>query len=262
VSTIPRTTDSCQPPPPDDPYFYGFRERQERGPDGKKRLVSIPLTEEDVLHPLEGDHLTQNTPHQTDCLYLSDAIDLRLVGVAGTVRLSDCSVDLGLAGVRPVGPDVAVCLGVTSEGPWSSFSVAEEGAMIALIVEITSPSTRRTDLEDKPSLYWRAGVQCYVIVDQVSMRGGVRQLRLLAFERGARRWRRMRLRRGRVWLDVVQLWLGVENGRVVCWDAEGREILAYSELGEAHAAAEQALQEAAERIRQLEEENRRLRGES
>jgi colicin import membrane protein len=269
LSTIPRTTDSRSGPPPDDPYFYGFRERQERGPDGKKRLVSIPLTEEDVLHPLEGDHITQNTPHQKDCLYLSDAIDLQLVGVAGAVRLTDCSVDLGLAGVRPVGPDVAVCLGVTSEGPWTSFSVAEEGATIALIIEITSPATRRNDLEVKPAWYWRAGVQCYVIVDQVSMRGGVRQLRILAFERGTRRWRRMRLRRGRAWLEVVRLWLGVEDGRAVCWDADGREIMAYSELGEAHAAAEQALEEerrlraeAEVRIRQLEEENRRLRGES
>jgi colicin import membrane protein len=287
LSTIPRTTDSRSGPPPDDPYYYGFRERLERGPDGKKRLVSVPLTEEDVLHPLEGDHITKNTPHQTDCQYLSDVVDSQLVGVTGAVRLTDCRVDLGLPGVRPVGPDVVVCVDVASDGPWSTFSVADEGATIALVVEITSPATRNNDLNVKPDWYWRAGVQRYVIVDQVSMRSGVRQLRILAFERGTRRWRRMRLRRGRVWLDVVQIWLGVENGQIVCWDADGREILPYSELGEAHAAAELALEEerrlraeaqaaaeqaleearrlradAEKRIRQLEEENRRLRGES
>lgn len=253
-------------PPSDDPYFYGFRERRQRGPDGKKRLVSIPLTREDVLHPLEGDHITQNTPHNKDSRHLADVFEFRLEGRSGMATLNDCSVDLGLPGVRPVGPDVAVCQNVTSSGPWSSFSVVKEGATIVLVVEITSPSTRQSDLEEKPSLYWRAGVQCYVIVDQVSMRDGERQLRILAYERGKRNWRRIRLRRGRVWLEVVQLWLGVENGRVVCWDADGRELLPYAAAMRDYDAAmrdyDEALREATERIRQLEEENRRLKGES
>lgn len=254
MSTIPRPTDSRPRPPANDPYFYGFRERLQRGPDGKKRLVNIPLTEEDVLHPRDGDHIAQNTLHGKDCRHLSNVFDFRLAGMSGALRLTDCRIDLGLSGVRPVGPDTAVCLNVCSTGPWNTFSVAKEGATIALIVEVTSPATQRIDLEEKPPLYWRVGVPYYVIVDQVSLRNGVRRLRLLAYERGARGWRRKRLTRGRVWLDVVQVWLGVENGRAVCWDAEGREILPYTELGE-------ALRKAQERLRELEEENRRLRGD-
>lgn len=250
MSTVRRSTESRSSLLVRDPFFYGTRWTSQPGPDGKLCAVAVPMTEWDVLHPQEGDQITQNTPHNRDCRYLTDVSELRLVGIPATVVLCDCQVDLGLLDVKPVGPDLVICRRVRTRGPWSSFSVPNEGAELALLLEVTSPSTRRVDLEEKPRLYWRAGALCYVIVDQVSMRRGVRQLRLLAYERGTRRFRRMRLRRGRVWLEAIQVWLGIRDGRVVCWDAAGNELLPYAE----------AVTAAAERIRQLEEENRRLRG--
>ena len=86
---------------------------------------------------------------------------------------------------------------------------------------------------------------------------------------------------GRLWLEPLQLWLGVDGGRVVCYDAEGREIEDYagvedrartaeakSEEAEAarnaaeaaRNAAEAARNAAEERAHRLEEELRRLRG--
>lgn len=257
MSTVRKPRGAGSPADKPDRFFYGFRQRTRVGRDGKRQMVTIPLTETDVLHPQEDDHITQNDAHDNDCHYLRDVFRLRIAGQTGTVLLSDCRVDLGLRGVRPVGPDLAVFRGVRSTGGWSTFSVREEGAEPVLIVEVTSPSTRHHDLHTKRSLYARARVPVYVIVDQVSMRRGVRRLRLLAYERGARGYRRRALdARGRVWLEALQIWLGFVGGQVVCWDAAGQEIADYVELAEARRAAEQA-REAAEQVRQAEAEARR-----
>ena len=52
-----------------------------------------------------------------------------------------------------------------------------------------------------------------------------RQLRIIGYERGKRGYRRMPLdSQGRLWLETVQLWLGQENGRVVCYDSDRFEL--------------------------------------
>jgi colicin import membrane protein len=286
VSTTRKPSASHLGPSPGDPYFYGFRYVKRSTIDGKTATVIEPLTEYDVLHPREGDHITQGDPHCQDFVYLRDVFTARvprLPGLAHPLVLGDCLIDLGLEDIEPVGPDVAVFTNVPRRKLWSSFSVMKEKAEWVLVGEVTSPSTRNNDLNVKPAMYFKAGVPLYFIVDQESVRGGVRQLRLLGYERGRRGYRAMRLNAdGRLWLEPLQLWLGVEGGRVVCYDAEGREIEDYAGVeeradeaeeragvaeerasdAEGRAAKAEADRNAAEeRVRQLEAELRRLRGD-
>ena len=81
--------------------------------------------------------------------------------------LSDCLVDWNLRGLRPVCPDLAVFFGVEhdEEEEWFTFNVAAEAAEPALVVEVTSSSTRKNDLGDKVRIYHRAKVPFYLIAD-------------------------------------------------------------------------------------------------
>jgi hypothetical protein len=125
------------------------------------------------------------------------------------------------------------------------FDVVEEATAPELVIEVTSPATRATDLETKRRLYYRLGVRYYAIVDQISLRDGVRSLRLLGYQRGRRGYVRMRLnRRGRLWLESVGAWLGIGDGRVVCYDAAGVAIEGFTEQVQQRLQTEVALDEA------------------
>jgi hypothetical protein len=89
-------------------------------------------------------------------------------------------------------------------------------------------------------------VQYYVIVEEVPRRRQ-RQLRIIGYRLGKRGYRRMPLNaKGRLWLETVQLWLGQENGRVVCYDKKGRPIATRVEEAQARQQAEEARQQAEE----------------
>ena len=139
--------------------------------------------------------------------------------------------------------------------------MAVEKVRPKLIVEVTSPSTRHGDLVTKRRQYYRAGVDYYVIFDELPQRrmDAPRQLRILAYRRGQRGYERLELNeQGRLWLESVGVWLGIEidnesgsaNARAVCYDREGNRFLTALEERQARTAAE-------ERVRQLEEELRR-----
>jgi hypothetical protein len=232
----------------DDPYFYGFRNVTRRTKNGKVTLVTVPLTRGDVLHPREGDHITQNDAHDIDRTYLRDVFTVRATRLTHPLVLSDCSINLGIKGVKAVGSDIAVFTNVPRRKYWSSFSVKKENAEWVLVGEITSPSTRDNDLNRKPKMYYKAGVPLYFIVDQESVLDDVRQLRLIGYERGPRAYREVSLSaEGRLWLEPLQLWLGVDGGRVVCYDAEGCEIEDYAGVEDRALAAEAARESPEER---------------
>jgi Uma2 family endonuclease len=258
------------PPTLADPFFYGFRTVERRLPNGRRVDEDIPLTEEDVIHPQEGDHISNNDPHAIDVRYLANVFIRLVAGTLGAVVLSDCLIHWRVGRIRPMSPDAAVIFGVSQRRPWSMFDVAAEGVAPQLVVEVTSPSTRNADLNRKPARYERVGVPFYAIVDQVSVRGGVRRLSIQGYRLGRRGFVRVRLnRQRRLWLPAVGCWLGADQGRVVCYDAQGQSIPDYDELAQALTAAQQQAQAEAqarsaaeERVRQLEEEIRRLRGDS
>ena len=53
--------------------------------------------------------------HVNDCFYLKAVFDARLAGDPEALVLADCRVDWNLPGVRPLGPDIAVFLGVPDD---------------------------------------------------------------------------------------------------------------------------------------------------
>jgi colicin import membrane protein len=243
----------------DDPFYYGYRSVERTDERGRITLDVVPLTEDDVLHPQLEDHVTQNEPHNQDVRYIQDACEAQVAGQPDTVVLGDHRIVWDVQGIRPHGPDVAVVLGA-SRGQRSSFDVAQEGVRPELIIEVTSPATRNSDLNTKPRQYWRCRVPYFVIVDELPRRRQQqRQLRLIGYERGKRGYRRMPLdSQGRLWLPTVQMWLGHENGRVVCYDQQGKPIPRYMEEKQARLQAEQALQQAEAEVTRLKKRLREL----
>lgn len=223
-----------EPTPETDPFFYGFRYVR-REINGRVVTEQVPLTKEDALHPLEGDVITTGDPHDVDRTKLRDVATFQVRGVPNLRVFSDLSIDLGLTGVRPVGPDLSVVEGLRGRRLYRSLNLRRNRrARLRLVMEITSPSTRDGDLTTKRRYYWQAGVDFYIIVDEVSADETVRRLQLIPYQRGKARWRRMPLdAHGRVWIELLQMWLGVEGGFVVCYDAAGTEITDYVETREA-----------------------------
>ncbi len=61
-----------------DPFRYGYRHVTRIDDRGRERFIMVPLTEEDILHPQLEDHVTQNPPHDLDCVYLLGAFQVIL----------------------------------------------------------------------------------------------------------------------------------------------------------------------------------------
>ncbi len=242
-------------PPPGlpigDPFRFGWRYVTIRQSDGSESIEQVPLTEEDILFPEEGDYIVQTDLHSTDVAYLKNVFNARLARRPRAVAVADCRVDWSVPGLSPLGPDIAVFFGIDRRKDWATLNVAAERARLGPVVEVTSPSTRNNDLDRKPELYHRAGVPLYVIADATEAGPGRRRLRLFAYRHEPDGYRRVELNEaGRIWIGAVGLWLGVvrddemDCDRLACYDGETGE-----EVGD-YQAITRALEEAmAERLR-------------
>jgi Uma2 family endonuclease len=250
-----------------DPFEYGWRDVCRTLPDGSTEWEMVPLTLEDVLHPEEGDFRLHSDDHERFCNYLYNALRARLASDPAAVVFHDVRISWDVPGVKPLTPDISVIFGVQRRINWSTFDTAEEGTGPVLIIEITSPKTRRLDLKDKVRLYAMAGVEYYLIVDDRKQRGtNIRSL--MGYRLGANGYEALAPdERGWLWMEPVGLWLGLQDNQVMCYDEAGSPIDDYIGMAQARAEAEaranteaQARAEAEARMRELEEELRRLRG--
>ena len=256
VMTHPTVTTPA-PPPADDPFRYGWRYVRRPTPDDPDHLEPVPLTLEDVLHPEVGDFIVHSDRHETDRMYLTAVLRARLEAHGRAIVLSDVRVAWDVPDLRPHGPDVMVIPGLRERRDWSTFDVAEEGVRPALMIEITSPETRENDVVWKVAHYARAGVAQYVIVDNVGRRGE-RQLRLLDYRLVGDTYRLQPPdERGGVYLELAELWVGVEGDHVVCYADDGTAFGDYATVVQQATEAEaRARQEAAARA-EAEEQARR-----
>jgi Uma2 family endonuclease len=228
-----------------DPFFYGWRYVRRVQADGTKKTEQVPLTREDVLHPREGDFIVNNDDHNIICLYLKDAIRLCLAGRPAARVFQDHRIDWQTAGLKPHGPDIAVLFdSPTWDGRRGTFRVRKEGARPILVLEVTSPSTRDTDLDEKVNEYCLAGIPLYVIVDLRETVQGP-EIRLLAYRPSPDGPVRLFLPDpNKIWLNDLDVWLTVEGNRVVCVKADGKPLDDYvvvaqqAEQAEARARAE------------------------
>jgi len=242
-----------------------------------------------------------NNPHQVMCIYLYTVFKGQLRHDPSAIVFQDTGIYWDNPELKHHSPDVSVILGVKEQIPgvreqkeWTSFGVAKEGVRPALLIEVTSPDTRSIDLVDKKDQYARAGVRLYVVVE-TDAKVGSRPVKLWGCRlSGSHYEETVPDPRGWLWLEPVGLWLGIEEGRVACFDVEGKRIGSYEEVlaayeevsaayeaeqeararAEARAATAEAQAAAAEaqaaaagaqaveeraRVRELEEELRRLR---
>jgi colicin import membrane protein len=242
------TVSTTQPPDvasgDTDPYRYGWRYVRIQKPDGTEEFDQVPLTLEDVLFPEVGDFIVQSRLHSRDVIYFKSVCESRLAGDPNADVLSDTRVDWNLAGVRPLGPDIAVFRGLKRILDWTTLDVAFERACPEMVVEVTSPDTRDNDVEKKFAFYRRAKVPLYVIADAIRENEHERRLKLMVYRLARGRYQKVQPdARGWFWLEPVGVWLGVtvdpRTGcdRLACYDQQGRE------LGD-YAAVTQALEEA------------------
>lgn len=260
---------ATSPQSPGDPYRYGWRYVRREFPEGGETFDQVPLTLEDVLYPEVGDFHVHSKAHENTCTYLVDVFTARSSDQPQAVILHDVRVAWDVPELRPNGPDIAVIFGVREQRNWSTFDVAEEGVRPALIVEVTSPETRQTDLVDKVDIYEQAGIPLYLIVDTRRWKG-TEQLHIIAYSLTATGYEVLAPdQRGWYWIESVGVWLGLRDNNVLCFDVAGNPIGDYKAINtarmeaEARAAAEAEARARTEaRVRELEAELRQLRGES
>ncbi len=256
MSTVSTTRPPRSPSDEPDPFRYGWRYVRITRPDGTEELDQVPLTLEDVLHPEEGDFIVQTDAHDDERAYLKAVFKAQLKEDRTAAVLSDCRVDWCVPGVRPLGPDVAVFFGVSRRIDWSTFDVGEEGARPALVIEVTSPDTRKNDVGIKVDYYHRAGVPQYVIADVTFEDEEERRIELIEYRHTPRAYRRFKPnKQGRIWLPAVNLWLGLTRDRlggylrVACFDPEtGEEVGDYTAISQA-LSEEKAARARAEKAR-------------
>ncbi len=244
-----RTVSKSRPPKPPkpepDPYRYGWRYVPVKAPNGTETFDQVPLTLEDVLFPEVGDFIVQTDGHIGDVVYLRTVFKSQLARDRTAAVTSDCRVDWNLPRVRPLGPDVAVFFGVRRHRNWATFNVADEGARPALVVEVTSPDTRKNDLGPKVKYYHRAKVPFYLIAD-VSERDERRHVELIGYRYEARGYQKVEPdARGWIYLEAVGLWVGVTDDpatgfeRLACYDpVTGQELGDYTALKQAQLRSE------------------------
>jgi len=243
-TVVTHTVAKPSPPiaPADDPFRYGWRFVPRPTPDDPQHLEQVPLTLEDVLHPDVGDFIVHSDRHETDRMYLTAVLRARLEASGAAIVLSDVRIAWDIPDLRPHRPDVMVIPGVAERQDWSTFEVAVEGARPALIIEITSPETRVNDVQRKVVHDARAGVAQYVIVDRIGQ-GRARRVRLLDYRLAGGVYRRCAPDAvGRVHLTIANLWLGVAEDHLVCYDERGAAFGDYATVVQQAAAAEERAQ--------------------
>jgi Uma2 family endonuclease len=270
VSKPPAPSPTPTPPEPDDdPYRHGWRFVRVKTPDGSFREEQVPLTEKDLLFPRTGDFIVQTQGHIQDVAYLFSVFGSQVAGDPSAAVISDCRVNFNLPKVKPLGPDVSLFWGVRRQRDWATFNVAAEGAKPALVVEITSESTRKNDLGIKVEYYHRAKVPFYLVVD-VTRPNGVRHLTLIGHRFTPQGYERIEPdARGRIYLDSVDLYVGVTHdrlagyNRLACFDPKtGEELGDYTALREAIDKARKETQRAKREARTAKQEARTAKQEA
>jgi Uma2 family endonuclease len=231
----------------DDPFRYGWRYVQQVGPDGKEQFVQVPLSEEDVLHPQEDDFIVQNAAHYFDCRYLDHVLRVMTRSRPDVVLLHDCRTDWEAEGIKPHGPDFVVMTGVEKE--WDprkgTFYPKAVDARVVLVIEVTSPTTRKNDLGVKVAEYHQASIPLYVIVDREAdpAKGEPRLIRYRYAPEGY--VQELPDEMGRLWVEPIGVWLAWEGDRLIALDERGNPIPDSPELAQIATDAEKRASEEA-----------------
>jgi Uma2 family endonuclease len=218
------TTRRTKPPP--DPFRLGWRYVTRRDAKGKEILEQIPLTEWDVLHPQEGDFIVQNEAHTRDCVFLKISLEHALKQRPHIKVTLDHRIDWQQPGVLPHGPDIVVLGNVQKD--WDpergTFPVRDMDAEVLLVIEVTSPTTRKFDVGKKIREYHKAKIPFYMIVDN-RKRKGRPPSEIIGYQAGAERFELMPPdSEDGLFIPTVNLYFKIDDGRVRVFDKHKRRI--------------------------------------
>ena len=211
------------------PFALGWRWR-----DGGTTV--LPLTQADLLYQEEGDQIATNHGHAEDMRNLYHILSTRTAGKAGVRAFTDHCINFEVEGLGILGPDAILFNGEDRE--WDkgrgTFPVKSMGARPLYAFEITSPGTRGRDFRERLDQYYRAGVPVYVVID-AAYGGGRRPQGLVAFQAGPDGYERLAPDGGRVWIEVAEVFLSLEDDTIVAHTADGEKVLNMGEMATATA---------------------------
>jgi Putative restriction endonuclease len=246
-----------------DPFLLGWRyvKRSRPNKNGDYEYDIVPLRDEDLLNPQEDDFIVHNDNHITDVPYLRNVFKAKTAHRPRIRIMCDHIIDFQHGGVQPLGPDITALEGEPLEwdGSRGTFPVKDMQSQVLFVLEDTSPSTRDKDVGPKKKLYYRAGVPLYIICD--APYGGARRPRgILPYQAGPEGYKLLPLDAdGRFWIEAIGVFIGILDGRVVCFDKDGKRIEDYPKISaqlqqeKARTEQEKARADAAEaRLRELE----------
>jgi len=234
----------------DDPeYRYGWRYVC-RISNGEEEWERVPLTEDDVLHPQPEDYVIQSNSHYLICHYLYTVLRSRLKHLPGGLVLHDVLVDWGVPRLKAHAPDLAVFAEVWEPPQGGIFDLKASGGRVLLVIEVTSPSTRHLDVASKhPQAktrfrhYARAGIPLYIVVDAARRASG-QASPIFGYTLTEDGYKPLPLDEdGRLWVEPVQLWLGMSGSEVAWFDGNGEEIWEYEQEQETRLEMEARLRE-------------------
>jgi Uma2 family endonuclease len=164
---------------------------------------------------------------------------------------------------RQVAPDVLVAF--VPRRPRDSYDLVAEGVFPAFVLEVVSSSSVARDVDAKRRLYEALGAQEYVLFAPepglLEPQPGLLEPRLQGHRRGAagrfEPWAPDAA--GRLWSDVLELWLAPEGSLLRAVQADGQPLLTYEESEAARRQAEAAREQEAAARQRAEEELARVR---
>ena len=222
-------------------------------------MNAIPLEREIEYPTSDGQPMAETLEHQQVMIDLIEGLRSRYaaepdVWVAGNFFFC---YEKGNPNAH-VAPDVMVAKGIPPR--YRPNYLLWEEKPPSLVIEVTSRTTRREDLGKKKSLYERIGTEEYILFDPL---GDYLKPRLQGYRLERGRFQPIPLEAdGSLRSQTTGLTLRPEGKRMRLLETDtGRPILWHEELEEAFAQQRAANRAAEERIRALEEELNRLRGQ-
>jgi Uma2 family endonuclease len=204
-------------------------------------------------HPTEEDLMGESAAQSKLIFYLLQVLDW-LYRAEGWFVISNLNIYRRRDRQEyPLAPDVAVFKGVVIPNAahrtlrsWRMYEPHRPAPQV--VVEISSDTTWKDDLEDKPAKYAALGVQEYYAYDPNDppywprTQGRLRGWRLQA---GTMVEQTIDAQ-GRLWSDELASWLVPDGAWVRLYDRDGRRRLTESEAARAAEAAERAAKESAQ----------------
>jgi len=241
---------------------YGWRYVKKRLPTGQEVYEQIPLTAEDLLNPQEDDQVPQRNEHFQPIVDLVGSLKTYYAKDPTMGVFGDLIMDWGIPGLSKSAPDIAIVPNVKQkDAARGTFYVAQEGTRPGVVIEVMSPGSAVTDTDNKLTLYERAGIAEYFLIEpHIERELPYYSLHGYRLVKGV--YRRIPAKKGRLLSQTLQLWFEVaDQGRQVRVTevATGRRLLTPIETEEARLAAEaradaeaKARAELEQRLRELE----------